>query len=66
MKTTRGKKTVLKVILHVERTQWSGRSQVLDNLAAMIEAEDAKSQGDEDWVTVEKPVEGIGFKYGRP
>lgn len=56
----------MKVILHVERTQWSGRSQVLDNLAAMIKAEDAESQGDEDWVTVEKPVEGIGFKYGRP
>ncbi|KAF6219004.1 hypothetical protein HO133_005548 [Letharia lupina] len=62
-KSMRGTQTVQKVMLYVEGTEWTRSSRVLDNLAAMIQAEDAGFPDDEDWAVVEKPVGGLGFKH---
>ena len=47
---------VLKVILYVTKTEWSGSCHVLDRLAAMIEAEEPGLLDKEGWTVVEKPV----------
>ena len=63
MQSTRGSQTVQKVVLFVEGTEWTRRCPVLENLAAMIEAEDAEFPDAEGWAVVEKPGEGVGFKH---
>ncbi|KAL9128405.1 MAG: hypothetical protein Q9175_007531 [Cornicularia normoerica] len=64
--SVRGRQTVQVVMLFVEGTKWTRRSPVLNNLAAMIDAEDADFPDDEDWAVVEKPKGGVGFKQFRP
>ena len=57
MKSIRGKMTVQKVIMYVEKAEWSGSFRALDRRADIME---------EDWAVVEKPVRGIGFGHSRP
>ena len=65
MKSIKGRGTVQKVTLYVEGTEWTKRCPVLDNLAAMIDAEDAEIPDAEGWAVVEKPISGVGFKHYR-
>ena len=65
MKSIKGRGTVQKVTLYVEGTEWTKRFPLLDNLAAMIDAEDAESPDAEGWAVVEKPIGGVGFKHYR-
>lgn len=62
MQSVCGRQTVQAVILFVEGTKWTRRSPVLNNLAAMIDAEDADFPDDEGWAVVEKPKGGVGFR----